>query len=264
MERLFEATNHPPFPQAGKEEWETFERRRNRSGNHKRIRARYHRLQYLSAACLILLIGFFGYLQWTSPDIYATGIGENQIIHLDDGSSITMYPNSRIEIEHGYENTHRSVLLIGQANFKVAKGKHPFVVTSSQSEVEAIGTEFTLFDYPDISYFSVAVQEGIIEVRTDSTLRLREGSVLESIQGTLEVEKLAVYTKTVSMVGTPNEIALLLEKHFQLSIELDPSFMPELYRFSMDPQKQLSSVETLAELVQGKLHKTENGYSIIP
>lgn len=263
-EELFHATAPAPFKEATESDWQVFEARRKRSNNHRRIRTRYHRLQYLTAACVVLLIGFFSYLQWTSNEIHVTGVGEQEVVTLSDGSEVMLFPNSRIEMEHGYGSDHRVIALTGQAKFKVQCGNSPFTVKTKRSEVEAVGTDFTVFDYPDITYYSVQITEGVVEVRTDTAIMLHEGSSLTIVEDRLEVEPLSSAHKTVTIIGSPTDITNLLEKYFMIDVEIDARIPSESYRFSMDPNKQQTSLETLAELVQGKLQKTENGYSIIP
>ena len=65
----------------------------------------------------------------------------------------------------------RSVYLIGEANFKVAKNeKQPFVVKSNDFQATALGTEFNIKAYPGDSALSATLLSGSIEVRFNNML----------------------------------------------------------------------------------------------
>jgi transmembrane sensor len=73
---------------------------------------------------------------------YATGVGEQRTVTLRDGSNVELNAVSRIRVR--FSDRERAVeLLAGQALFRVAKNKNrPFVVTSGDTRVRAVGTQF--------------------------------------------------------------------------------------------------------------------------
>ncbi len=73
---------------------------------------------------------------------YAAGQAERRVVHLTDGSTITLAANSRIEVS--FTPTQRNLrLLAGEALFEVAHDKaKPFVVETSHGRVTAVGTAF--------------------------------------------------------------------------------------------------------------------------
>jgi transmembrane sensor len=76
------------------------------------------------------------------PDVYATEIGEQRAVTLADGSVIRLNARSKLAVK--FSEGRRAVeLLEGQALFQVAKdARRPFTVTSHDTRVQAVGTEF--------------------------------------------------------------------------------------------------------------------------
>jgi transmembrane sensor len=102
---------------------------------------------YRLAASIVFLaiaVGVFT-LYRSGLSTYTTGIGEQRIINLADGSRVELNTRSRIRVRFSKEE--RDVdLLGGQALFYVAKdATRPFVVTSDQAHVRAVGTQFDVY-----------------------------------------------------------------------------------------------------------------------
>lgn len=100
----------------------------------------------LAAAVAIVFIaaGFWSanYF-WLNPT-YATGIGEQRIVRLSDGTRITLNSDSRVAIN--YRDVERRVRIDrGEAYFDVAKdASRPFLVRVGEHEVRALGTTFVV------------------------------------------------------------------------------------------------------------------------
>lgn len=76
------------------------------------------------------------------PDVYATGIGEDRLVRLADGSTVRLDTNSRVEVRMGRAE-RELVLSSGQAEFSVAHDpSRPFVVQVGDRSVTALGTRF--------------------------------------------------------------------------------------------------------------------------
>ncbi|MDO3382197.1 FecR family protein [Gilvimarinus algae] len=100
-----------------------------------------------------------------SPDLsdhYQTEIGEQRVVHLEDGSSVMLNTNSALQVR--YSRTERHLQLTrGEAFFTVAKNlDRPFVVEVSGSEVRALGTAFNI--EKGVTDIEVAVTRGLVEV----------------------------------------------------------------------------------------------------
>ncbi len=96
------------------------------------------------AAFFVLAVVVGGFVLWslTRGETYATGIGEQRIVKLDDGSTVELNTGSRVHV-HFSEHQRDLDLLAGQALFHVAKDPtRPFIVASNDARIRAVGTEF--------------------------------------------------------------------------------------------------------------------------
>jgi transmembrane sensor len=84
--------------------------------------------------------------QWLSaPELYVTGLGEQKIVPLGDGSTVTLNTSSKMSVRLS-RNERRIELLSGQASFAVAKDPaRPFIVSAGGGETLAVGTEFEVY-----------------------------------------------------------------------------------------------------------------------
>jgi transmembrane sensor len=60
-------------------------------------RGGWHRAFAAAAAVILMLIGSAWYLA-SGPDVYATGIGERQVVRLEDGSRVSLDASSRVTV----------------------------------------------------------------------------------------------------------------------------------------------------------------------
>ena len=130
-----------------------------RTGRTPRLRRRF-----LAAASGALVLVIAGAVWWQAErfPIYATEIGERRSITLADGSTIDLNARSRLRIEFA-KKERRVELLEGQALFQVAKDKNrPFIVSSGDATVRAVGTQFDV--YRRTNGTTVTVIEGRVAV----------------------------------------------------------------------------------------------------
>ncbi|MFL0809026.1 MAG: FecR domain-containing protein [Agarilytica sp.] len=96
----------------------------------------------VSLACALFL--FVTFLPTSSSEILYTEQQQQKIITLDDGSQLTLNPNSRISVT--LSRRHRHVLLHrGQVFFDVATDpSRPFEVETDLGLIRVLGTEFSV------------------------------------------------------------------------------------------------------------------------
>ena len=121
------------------------------------------------AASLLIVLGA-GATTWYSiygVSTYATAIGEQRSIVLEDGSSVELNSHSRIKVR--FTKTQRFVDLVeGQAMFSVAKNpSRPFIVATGDTHVRAVGTRFDV--YRKRTGTVVTVVEGRVAVANRQT-----------------------------------------------------------------------------------------------
>lgn len=128
------------------------------------------------AAVLVVSVGFVAGLRWPGaghePAQYATALGEQRAVVLDDGSVLQL--NTRSTVAVRFTATAREILLIrGEAIFDVKKDpERPFRVRSGAVTVEAIGTRFHV--YRHAAETRVTVIEGRVAVASADTASGRQ------------------------------------------------------------------------------------------
>lgn len=131
------------------------------------------RWRALAVAAAVVAVAATGTLGWwfvRAAPTYATEVAEQRSIVLTDGSSVELNTRSRIRVR--FTDRERVVqLLEGQALFRVKKDpSRPFVVSSGDVRVRAVGTEFDVYRHKDRTI--VTVIEGrvaVLPVNSDVT-----------------------------------------------------------------------------------------------
>lgn len=133
----------------------------------------------LAAACTTvaaLLLFLNREIIFPSGTTYATEVGEQRSIALEDGSVVALNTGSRLHTR--FTAAERTVeLLQGEAIFKVMKNpQRPFRVLSGPSEIVAVGTEFNV--YARSAGTVVTVLEGRVRVShaNDADASARHGA----------------------------------------------------------------------------------------
>jgi transmembrane sensor len=83
--------------------------------------------------------------QWRSAGVYATGVGEQRVVVLGDGTRMSLNTASRVRVELGSSIRLVSVQDGGEVLFEVARDpRRPFMVRAGGSEIVAVGTSFSV------------------------------------------------------------------------------------------------------------------------
>jgi transmembrane sensor len=137
-------------------------------GTGDRGRSLWRRWALVASA--VLSISLFTYwIQRPDPNgtggdftAYSTGVGEQRVVTLADGSRITLNTNSSIRI--GYSGAQRrAVLDKGEVFFDIAKDRfRPFTVEMGTQTITVLGTRFNV--YRRGAEVTVAVVEGVVAV----------------------------------------------------------------------------------------------------
>ncbi len=123
---------------------------------------RANRLPRWAVALATLVIVTLGVV-FSTPGGVSTGIGEQRVLVLNDGSRVTLNTDTRVFVN--FSAAHRTISLDrGEALFEVAKDVgRPFVVRAAGGEVVAIGTVFSVRHTGDA--LAVTLIEGQVTVR---------------------------------------------------------------------------------------------------
>lgn len=181
------------------------------------------------AATILLLFGLF----FTKVS-YTTGVGENLVITLPDGTNVSMNSQSTLSHKRFFWNSNRSVSLEGEAFFDVTSGDD-FVVTTSYGEVAVLGTEFNIQTRK--KHFELACYEGKVKYTNNNTqesAQLTPGKAIEVQSDTITPK--AAGESPSWMLGkskfnsTPlSEVLEDLQRHYVLTVKTENIDMEDLF-----------------------------------
>ena len=122
--------------------------------------------------------------------------GSRSNIVLADGTGVWLNAGSRIKFSPDFGKKDRIVHLEGEGYFTVARDrKHPFIVSTSELEIEAIGTSFNVKSYPQEEIIQTTLVSGSVLVSRRNHKLQERGIMLEPNQQITyyrETEELAV------------------------------------------------------------------------
>ena len=104
-----------------------------------------------TAAVVLLCLSAWTVYQYLQPATIqtVTTLAETRILHLPDGTSVTLNHYSSLSYPERFKSGNREVTLKGEAYFEVAKDKaHPFIVETADINVQVLGTHFNVDAYP--------------------------------------------------------------------------------------------------------------------
>jgi transmembrane sensor len=135
---------------------------------HREQRRRSLLRHFATAAALALVVSLaLGWRHYTAVEqaSYRTAIGDLQEVPLADGSTATLSSDSRILVTLSHGERHVD-LQQGEAFFAVAKDPaRPFVVSTGDRRVTAIGTRFSV--RRDATDLRVVVTQGLVRLESD-------------------------------------------------------------------------------------------------
>jgi transmembrane sensor len=122
------------------------------------------------AIALVLVASVLALRPWSAGEAYDTGVGEQRVVVLQDGTRLSLNTSTRIHVD--FAESQRTVKVErGEALFEVAKdASRPFVVQAAGTEVVATGTAFLVQASPAAKpgdqALAVTLVEGQVVVRS--------------------------------------------------------------------------------------------------
>lgn len=115
-----------------------------------------------AAALLIVVVLTVPFILGIDKTNYSTKVGEQQLVTLEDGSTVLLNTNSQIRVD--YTGEVRNISLVkGQAHFDVMPNRQrPFNVYAGKGLVRAVGTAFSVYLQPQT--VEITVTEGTVEL----------------------------------------------------------------------------------------------------
>ncbi|MEO1216531.1 MAG: FecR domain-containing protein [Bacteroidota bacterium] len=181
-----------------------------------RVRNLASRSQWMriAAAITFLLAAAFLLSDFLSPKVEYKEIVNSQStdmeLQLEDGSQITLRPNSRIKHPTQFAEDLREVQLEGEAFFEVEhNAKRPFIILTAEEKVQVLGTKFRVKAFPDSKESIVQVESGKVSFEANGVT----GKLI------LETGEKGIYNKAEKSFeeieeSDPNEMSWATAKFF--------------------------------------------------
>lgn len=122
-------------------------------------------------ASLLLIVGISVYYttkqsMFSSKEfVVSVAKGQKASLTLPDGTLVWLNSDSKIKYDNTYNADDRRLTLEGEAYFEVAKEKEkPFIVSTSNIDVQALGTKFDVKSYQNDKDITVTLVEGRLKV----------------------------------------------------------------------------------------------------
>jgi transmembrane sensor len=117
----------------------------------------------------------------------APELEKRRVLHLPDGSTVTLNRNSRLDYAPAFGRVAREVYLTGEAFFDIvhAAGR-PFLVHTGKVTTRVLGTSFNIKAYPSDKTIEITVAHGKVQVTEE---KINMGLLTDAQQLRLEADK---------------------------------------------------------------------------
>ncbi len=205
----------------------------------------YRKLLRIASILIIPLLSFGGAYLYVKnsvsniqyPELVECFVpnGEMRTILLSDSSTVQLNSGSILIYPKEFsDNTARYLYLNGEASFSVTRNENrPFIVKTSDMDVEVLGTVFNVSSYNTNDYVSTALESGKVNVHlkdedeTSFILEPNNQIVLDKITGKTEVKKVNIenvmaWKKGYIMVEglSINDISKMLERKYDVEVHI--------------------------------------------
>ncbi len=129
------------------------------------------------AAILFVVLGttwgIYKTTQHSIPRISYTLIevksGQHKTVKLPDGSTVTLNACTRLTIPNKFTGKERRIQLDGEAYFSVVPDINmPFIVETSDMNVQVLGTSFNVKAYSEDDQYSICVESGKVQLNLEN------------------------------------------------------------------------------------------------
>ena len=255
--------------------------RKNENQKNKTLLRRFTRIYMKAAAILLiplLVVGVLAYTyisyhrmttasQHVVSTIYAP-MGARVSFNLPDGTAGMLNSGSKLSYSMPFTNNRR-VILEGEAWFEVTHDKdNPFEVSTGNSTLKVLGTNFNVYAYPVENYIEVVLQDGKVEFSENSgservmmlpseRLVFQNGNISKSVTDPL---KYSAWTegKLVFRGDPMAEVARRIERWYNVKVQLADK---ELEKYSF---RAIFLDDTLEDVLRYLSMTSPIRYSIAP
>lgn len=198
--------------------------------------------------------------------------GEMRSLVLPDSSRVQLNSGSIIIYPKSFSGNTRDVFLNGEASFNVAHNdEKPFIVKTSDMDVEVLGTVFNVSSYSTDSYTATTLESGRVNVHMKNgtsqsfILEPNDQIMLDRLTGnsqkkTVDVENVMAWKKGYLMVDRMSitDIAKMLERKYDVTIYInskihDNQRITAKFKNNESLQESLFILQQLMENMQYKI-----------
>ncbi|RDI55015.1 FecR family protein [Flavobacterium glaciei] len=157
---------------------------RNHSKKKTKVRTLNFKTFYRVAAVLAIMLTSAYFLFFNNITSFETQLAQTKSLTLPDSSTVILNSASKLSFNEKKWADSRTLILEGEAFFKVQKGQ-TFSVNTTAGVVTVLGTQFNVKERKN--YFEVNCYEGLVSVTyNNKTINLPPGKTFRVINGTIE------------------------------------------------------------------------------
>jgi ferric-dicitrate binding protein FerR (iron transport regulator) len=241
----------------------------------------FRKLLRIAAIFLLSLSFFAGYLFWRNNHA-AENVkwieclvpkGETKTIILPDGSHVQLNAETLLLYPERFEKT-RSVYIDGEGYFSVVHNeKQPFIVKTTEMEVEVLGTVFNVSSYSDSEVFTATLENGWVNVsinnRRDRKIELAPGEqfVYNRVSGTFKKQIADIDMEIAWIKGyliirkmSVEEIAKIIERKYAMNVYINSNrYENETITIKLMNNEGINEfMQVLKDLIPKLYYKIEN------
>lgn len=199
--------------------------------------------------------------------------GQMSQLTLSDGTMVWLNSGTTLRYPDRFGADNRSVSVIGEAFFKVAKMPYkPFTINSTDLTVEVLGTSFNFSAYQEDSYSSVTLVEGKVAVKDSlgkTIAQLHPGQMVtkNKYSNVLNIKEVKIASYSAWTEGKIffdderlDQIAFKLERWFNVEISFaDPQLKSKRFTGTILKNKPVDQIMQALELLSPiKFHHQVN------
>ncbi len=207
----------------------------------------------------------------------ATAAGETRIIEFADGSTIRLLENSRLDYvpDERQSVVNRKAVLHGRALFDVAPQRQGMIIETPGAMMTVIGTIFGVIGVEEST--EVTLVDGRLALaglrQKDAAVVLEpgqqsrvEGMARPSSPSEVDLDAALDWTGLFIFRAAPlKTIAERLSRHFDITIDVDPSLADERLTGTFEQDEPaLSILMTLAAAIDARVDESPSRLRIIP
>ncbi len=199
-----------------------------------------------------------------------TGI-KPMLVSLQDGSFITLYPNSVVKYQQPFTPNKRDIILSGDAFFEVAKNKlKPFTVYSGSLSTTALGTSFRVTAFKEgKSTIDVKLYTGKVVIKSTKSIPNWQKDVFllpgEGMKYSPQMVT-ALVTKMPNNMGNKNFVVAHKANNSESDIQFINAALPDvMVRLSVLYKVQINYTNTDIQQINftGSINKSDDIQTIL-